>query len=104
MDTFYTKKNNTAPTLQQTLLDPNGEAVDLTGASVRFHVNDRYGVSVIDAAATISNETGGIVQYTFSEVLQGNYQFEFKVTYSGGAVETFPNSGFDILIAERGLA
>lgn len=103
-ETFYIKRNDTAPILTQTLTDAAGEAIDLTGATVNFHVNNRRGVNVIDAGMTILNATAGIVTYTFGVIAAGNYEFEVEATMADTSVETFPNAGFDILIVERDLA
>ena len=103
-DTFYLKRGDTSPTLQQTLLNAAGDAVDITGAAVTIHVTDRYGTNVIDAAASISDASVGVVQYELGAIPQGNYEFEFEVVYANSKIETFPNAGFDILVVERDLA
>lgn len=98
-NTFYIKRNDTSPKLTQTLSDAAGDAVVLTGASVNLHVFTRRNVSVINAAMTIT-----VVQYTFTAMNAGNYNYEIEVTYADTSVETFPNVGFDLLVVERDLA
>ena len=103
-DTFYMKRGDTSPGLVKTLLNPDGTAVDLTGAAINIHVFDRNGNSVIDASATIDDAAAGIVSYIFGAIAAANYNYEFEVTYSDSSIETFPNSGFDLLVVERDLA
>tara|TARA_Y100000356_G_scaffold128083_1_gene127614 strand:+ start:199 stop:417 length:219 start_codon:yes stop_codon:yes gene_type:complete len=50
-----------------------------------------------NASATITNASGGAVSYTFSASdtnTAGLFQGEFQVTFSGGAIETFPNAEY----------
>ncbi len=104
-NTFYIKDNDTSPTLQQTLQDADGDAVNLTGATVTIHISNRQEVIQIDAAATIVTAASGIVSYTFDGTLgAGNYYYEFEVVASDASIETFPNSGKDLIIVERDLA
>ena len=96
--TFYIKKNDTSPKMLATLQDASGVAVNLTGASVRFHLRTLDGLStVVDAAATIVTAASGIVRYTWGApdtATAGSYQAEFEVTYADASVETFPNDGY----------
>ena len=51
---FYIKQNDTAPSLKATLKDGDGNVINLTDASVRFHMRTVGGASsVVDAAATV---------------------------------------------------
>lgn len=94
---FYLKQNDTAPSIRATLKDGSGSAIDLTGASVRFHMKDLAGTVKIDTDATvISPATSGIVQYNWTGSdtdTAGTYYAEFEVTYSDSTVESFPNDG-----------
>ncbi len=103
--TAYIKLGNTSPILQQTLQDSAGVGVNLVSAAVRIHVNTINGTNIIDAAATIVTAADGIVSYTFDGTLtEGNYWYEFEATYSDSSIETFPNSGYNLLVVERVLA
>ena len=86
---FYLKQNDTAPSIRATLKDGSGSVIDLTGASVRFHMKDLSGTVKIDTAATIiSPATSGIVQYNWTGSdtdTAGTYYAEFEVTYSDSA-------------------
>ena len=51
---FYVKQNDTSPAMLATLQDANGDAVNITGASVRFHMRPIGSNSItVDASATI---------------------------------------------------
>ena len=95
---FTIKQTNTSPILGAQLKDANSDPVDLTGATVVFNmadINDR--VVVNGAACTVTDEENGRVQYewqTGDTARNGIYHGEFKVTYSDGSIESFPNSEY----------
>lgn len=93
---FSIKQNDTSPALQATLKDASLTAINLTGASVRFHMKSVDGTVKVDEAMTITNASGGIVQYnwqTGDTDTVGTYYVEFEVTYADSSIETFPNNG-----------
>ena len=96
-ETFYLKEGDTSPSLIYALTPVS---VVLTGATVRFNMRAANGgaVKVNRAAAVIVTETGTpAVQYNWQSAdtdTAGFFEAEFEVTYSGGAIETFPNSDF----------
>ena len=96
--TFYIKQNDTSPSMLATLQDANDTAVDLTSASVRFHLRPISSSAVkIDAPVTIVTADEGIVRYDWDAAdtdTIGSYQAEFEVTYADGSIETFPNDGY----------
>lgn len=96
--TFYIKQNDTSPSMLATLQDASGNAVDITGASVRFHLKPIGSSAVtVDAPATIVTALDGLVRYDWQAAdtdTIGSYQAEFEVTYGDGTVETFPNDGY----------
>lgn len=114
--TFYMHQNDT-PLLTRTLLDQNGNAVAIHGATVVMHM-----APVDDSTATISQtmtvlDTGsantGQVSYQFVAsdtsglILLGKSQWlnvEYKVTFSGGQVQTFPAPGYDLFQVDAKLA
>ena len=96
--TFYIKQNDTSPSMAATLKDANDAAIDLTGATVRFHMR-AVGASqvTVDAAATLVTPASGTVRYDWQADdtdTVGSYQAEFEVTYADGSIETFPNDGY----------
>ncbi len=93
----YWKQNDTAPAIAEQLLDGTGAAVALTGASVKFMAWFPGDAAVkVNAAATITDAANGKVSYTPNSTdtnTIGDLMVEWQVTFAGGAVETFPNSG-----------
>lgn len=95
-DTAYLKQNDTSPTLDAILTNAAGEVVDVTNASVRFHMQ-RLGATTlkIDAAATVVDGEAGHVRYTLQPGdtdTPGSYKAEYEVTFLDGSVETFKNT------------
>ena len=93
---FSIRKNDTSPSLQALLKDADSNPIDLTGANVRFHMKAIGGAIKVDAAMTIVDQNNGTVRYdwnTGDTDTVGTYEVEFEVTYSDGAIETFPNKG-----------
>jgi len=99
--TFNLKQNDTEPSIQGLLLTEDGEPVDVSLATVRFHMRDATGTVVIDEAATIINGAAGIVEYAWTASdtqTAGIFEAEFEVTYEDGGIETFPNVGYEEII------
>jgi hypothetical protein len=98
LNDFTIKRGDSSPAIRYAL-EP--ATVDLTGATVRFQMRVRNGAMVLDALAAIVTETGTpTVQYgwqTGDTASAGLFEAEFRVTYSNGAVETFPNQGFILI-------
>jgi len=105
--TFYIKRRDTSPAFRAILKDAAGVAVDITGnLGVRFHLFSKYGVQIVDAAATVNDAAAGDVQYewqTADTVLAGIFKAEFEVTYSDGTIETFPNNGYEKVYIDEDL-
>lgn len=95
-DVFTIKQNDTAPSITATLYDADGVVVDLTGASVTFHMRHKDGTVKVDAAAVVANNSG-IVRYDWIAAdtdTVGRYNAEFEVTYGDASIETFPNGRY----------
>lgn len=95
---FKIKQSDTSPILEAALTTAAGVAIDLSGASVRFHMR-RAGAqtALIDAAATVVSASGGTVRYSWlsgDTDSAGAFVAEFEVLYSDGSIETFPNDGY----------
>jgi len=96
--TFYVKQNDTSPAMLATLQDADGNAVNVTGATVRFHMRAVGSTTVVvDEAATIVTALDGLVRYDWQAAdtdTIGSYQAEFEVTYADATRETFPNDAY----------
>lgn len=90
-------QNDTGTTVYEQLYDRNGNAVDLTGASVLYTARFPGGVLKVSAAATIETPTtSGIVSYRYLAAdsdTDGDLLERWKVTYANGQVQRFPPSG-----------
>ena len=81
------------------MLDGNGSAVVLTGATVVFsmRVEPAGAVKVSAAAATVIDAEAGIVEYLLTAANRDtadDYEAEFQVTFVGGGIQTFPGRGY----------
>ena len=94
--TAYLKQNDTSPTLDAILTDVDGTVVDVTGATVRFHMQKIGATTLkIDAAATVVDGAAGHVRYTLQAGdtdTPGSYKAEYEVTFLDGSIETFKNT------------
>lgn len=95
MDTFKIKTGDTKPYLAVTLQDSDGNAIDLTGATVDFNLGDSGYANVYTGSAVITDETAGQCEYRWDGTLDigtaGKYFGEFEVTLSDSKVITFPD-------------
>jgi len=68
-------------------VDPSGNAIDLTGATVQLIWDDANGNDVT-VNATVTNAAGGIVQYRFAsgQIFAPSMQIEVKITDGAGNV------------------
>ena len=108
--TFYIKRGDTSPAIEATLKDAADAVVDMTGATVRFHLR-RPGAKAakVDAGANLVDPANGKVSFPWQAGHTneaGEFEAEWEVTFPGGAIETFPNSRDNLLLVrvERDLA
>lgn len=103
---FSIKQNDTSPTLQATLKTAALVPVDLTGATVMFHMKSVDGSIKVNTQMSITNASGGVVEYSWQAAdtdTVGTYYVEFEVTYADLSVETFPNNGNKIVSVVKEL-
>ncbi len=103
---WYMKTGDTAPSIIETLEDDTGTAVDLTNATIAFHMSNIAGGLALSAAAQ-NNQVGdgsdgsiGRVSYDWQAgdtATAGLYLAEWQVTFQGGEIETFPNGGYTLV-------
>lgn len=98
---IYWSKGDTAPAISEVLRDGTGAVVDLSGASVRFQAlffDAGSSAQAIDQAASIVGPgANGTVSYTPTSAdtdTVGDLLVQWKVTFAGGAIERFPNWGY----------
>lgn len=98
---FYIKQNDTSPSILATLKDANDTPINLTASSVRMHMKDIEGTIKIDSAVEVINAQNGVIRYDWQAAdtdTPGTFYVEFEVTYTDGAIETFPNTGKEVVI------
>lgn len=86
--------DDTRVNIADTLVDSEGEIVDLTGMTVAFRmtIEESNTPKVNDASATIDNAEAGEVSYSWTAGdvnTAGTYDYQWIVT-SGGKTEHFP--------------
>lgn len=77
---------------------PNGQPVDLTGATARLHLRDAAGAKIVEASTAdgrivIDGPAGKLfltVPAIEMALVPGNYRFALEVTYADGTVRTEP--------------
>lgn len=104
--TFFIKQNDTSPSLDVALQDDRGRPVDISGATVVFHMRNTAddSVKITSGVVTILSSTLGQVRYGWSAAntdTAGNFEAEFQVTFSGGGIQTFPSDTYiDVIITD----
>jgi hypothetical protein len=104
--TFFIKKGDDTPTLDVALQDNKGRRVNIAGATTVFHMRNSADetVKISSGAVSVLSSSSGEVRYSWTTSntnTAGNFQGEFQVTFSGGAIQTFPNDEYiDIIITD----
>ena len=94
---YYIKQGDTGLLIRSFCEDATGTPVDITGATVKFHMTNINGsaTGALNASGTNENATStGRVSYTFTAGQTANaglYIAEWEITFGGGAIQTFPN-------------
>ncbi len=106
---FTIKVGDRKPSVYGTLSDSSAVAWTLSGASVTFtmkHVSTNV-VKVNKQTATIEDAAAHIVKYDWQAAdtdTAGYYYAEWEVTFPGGLVATFPNTGHNLVEVVGALA
>lgn len=107
MADIYVKRNDRKPIVESVLGDRNGP-VNLTGATVKFIMQDpSSGAVKINTAATIVDAVAGSVSYSWvvgDTDTASTYRQEWEVTFVDGKKETFPNDDYNRVIVTEDLA
>jgi len=97
MARFNIKRNDTLPSITATVKDSSGNAVDLTGATVKFLMYREGTEKVNDSAIIKSPPTDGIVRYdwkTGDTDTEGEYKAEFEIDFGASGKFTAPNNTY----------
>lgn len=95
-DPFYIKQGDTREYLRRTLKNSDGTVMDLTDASVQFHMTVAGVLTIDEAAEIIAPTTSGVVEYRWQTGegetdTVGEHAAEFEVTFADGTIVTVPN-------------
>lgn len=108
---FAIKTGDTASSVYATLEDASGDPVDIQSATVRFKLGPIAGGTLVVAADATNAQIGagtadgskGDVVYNWGTLgavpsTAGWYLGEWEVTFSNGAIQTFPNGSGYMLV------
>lgn len=94
MGTTYLVRGDTTP-VEFTVVDAAGQAVDLTGATVRFALrSQRSGLVDVDAACVITDEAAGVCEWrrlASEPSVAGSFEGDLEVTHGDGSIKHFPD-------------
>lgn len=108
MPDYFISQGDSASPLTDTLKDSAGDAVNIQGATVRLTVRPAVGGNPIVNGVVATNDqvgdgtdgTKGHVSYPWQAGqtdTPGEYLAFWVVTFSGGAIQTYPNDGYILL-------
>ena len=106
-NTFYIKQGDRKEYLVATLKDSNGNAIDVSGLTVKFIMAaDTSTTPVINGACTLTDPSNGIVTYEWQAgdtSTAGTYIAEFQIDDSG-EYRTVPTKGYLTIIIVDDIA
>ncbi|MBA2704917.1 MAG: hypothetical protein H0U60_13830 [Blastocatellia bacterium] len=97
---FRIKQGDTLPVIESILTDAQGVVVDLTAASAvtfRMRTKDGGTLALVGTATILAPATAGRVRYAWNAAdtaIAGEYEADWKVTFTGGATATFPSGSY----------
>ena len=96
---FNIKQNDTRPVLEVFLRDERDRAIDITGATIVFHMrNASTNAAIItNGTVTVVDAVNGQVRYSWAAADTATAvvcEAEFQVTFISTLIETFPNDGY----------
>jgi hypothetical protein len=104
MADYFLKQGDNTPTFTAVLKDLNNQPINLTGATGQIFIRPaRSGIVAVTGPLVIASDqvaNKGMVSYTWGSsgiATPGEYLIEFRITFSGGNVQSFPNDGYAIL-------
>lgn len=105
---FIIKQGDTLPILTDTLTYSNGDAVDLTEATVQFVLRSQNAPApTVNAAATVTDASTGSIEYLWSAAdtaAPGLYEGTWIVTFPDSAGQmSFPTDGYLDVAIEANL-
>ena len=110
---FAIKLGDRLPVLRAQLLDDNGTAVNLTGATVKFGARRRGSRAAVlntsTGVSTLGDPAEGNVQYAWQDgdtaaLGLGDHEGEFQVEFPDGRKGTFPGDGYIPISVRRDIA
>lgn len=107
MPDFYIRRGDRTSPLRRTLVDFDGNPVDLTSKTVKFYMANAQTEAIVVNGTVITpvDAVEGVVQYEWepgTTDVAGNYLAEFRTTDPEGLEQTFPNSGYvEVQITRR---
>ena len=100
------KRGDTRTAIRATLVDAQGDPVDLTGSVVRWIMATLKRTPVVARQAEVVDAKHGVVLVPLEPGdtdTAGTYWAEFEVTFGDGRVETYPNRGYLTVNSEPDL-
>jgi hypothetical protein len=107
LSSFFLKQGDTAPAIDYIVLDEDGVAINLTGSTVTFYMQDLSGNEKITAGAcSLIDAPNGLVRYQWQNAdttESGMFVAEFLVTFAGGTKRTTPDPGWLTIVISSSL-
>jgi hypothetical protein len=104
---FIIKQGDTLPIFTATVLDENGDVVDLTGASVQLVIRNLSSSSpAVNAAVEITDPSAGEIEYAWESpdtAVADLYMGSLVVSPESGGQFTYPNDGYLSIAIEANL-